>query len=66
MRVPYRIVSDYAFQLVDAAALSETSEERIMFWDAYEAYLSECGWTESEFDETVLIEIAENWETKSN
>lgn len=66
MKIPYELVEPYASQLADAAALAETAEERIAFWDYYEAYLAECGWSEEDFDKELFDRLSENWETKSN
>lgn len=61
MKIPFELIEPLASQLADAAALSETPEDRIAFWDYYEQYIVECGWTEKEYDEECLARLEESW-----
>lgn len=62
-RLPFDLIAPLAEQLADAAALSDTSEDRIFLWDQYEDYIEACGWTEKEFDAELIKRINANWTT---
>ena len=64
MQLPYTIIRYRAMQLIDLIAL--TMDHDGLLRKEYLNYLSECGWSESEFDKEFMKEINSNWNTLLN
>ena len=66
MRIHYELMEDLVLDIVSLMAVSSNEECTDALHALYIDYLSECGWTEQEFDQEILSRIDSSWETSDN
>lgn len=63
MRIHYEIMEDLVVEIIQLMVLSSNEDVTNNLFQLYLEYLSECGWTDQEFDAETLSRIDSSWET---
>lgn len=61
MKLPFNLILDRAFQIIDLIVLTDSFEMELILKEELDLFLDSAGWTESEFDSSLLEYIDNNW-----
>lgn len=66
MRLPFNLIVTRAFQLIDMIVISDSFELQMALREELDLFLSRSGWTELDFDASLLDFINDNWSSNIN
>jgi len=65
-KIPFVLLEGYAQSLIDLMATAKTVDKADHYKKLYLKYLSECGWTDQEFNMALLSQVDKDWEPSLN
>ncbi len=60
-KLPFEAIEAQAFDLILQMVLAPAWEAH-EYWESYITYITECGWTDQEFDQELLERIDNQWQ----
>ena len=66
MRLPFNLIVDRVFKLVDMMVSASSFELQSSLQDEIFLYLKQSGWTEEEFDKSLLDALDNGWTENLN